>query len=47
MVATEKWRLPKPIKVKRPAWVTKSKGGPQAAIDRAFNVLMASSKTIG
>jgi hypothetical protein len=46
VLATEKWRYPKPIKVKRPAWVMKSRGGPQTAMDRAFSVLMASAKPI-
>lgn len=46
MVATEKWRYPKPIKVKRPAWVMARRGGGQSAIDRAFNMLMATSRTV-
>ncbi|MFG1976962.1 hypothetical protein ACGFJC_47185 [Nonomuraea fuscirosea] len=46
-MATEKWRYPKPIKVKRPAWVTARQGGGQSAMDRAFNKLLATSRTVG
>ncbi|MCK2222078.1 hypothetical protein MF672_050980 (plasmid) [Actinomadura sp. ATCC 31491] len=46
MVATEKWRYPKPVKIKRPAWVVARQGGGQSSIDRAFSMLMASSRTI-
>ncbi|MFI9845068.1 hypothetical protein ACIHFD_49175 [Nonomuraea sp. NPDC051941] len=43
MIGTEKFRFAKPVKVPRPRWVT---GGGQRGIDRAFSVMMATSRTI-
>ncbi|MGW0485790.1 hypothetical protein [Nonomuraea sp. NPDC003214] len=42
-MGTERYRYAKPLKVKRPRWVT---GGGGTGIDRAFSVIMASSRTV-